>query len=94
MIPMGLDATVCGTYAKDGTTVGLGGMDFSTTLQTLAPEAPSCRVVGTGAVCGILIATSERIDTARLSRFSPAIQVEVVPESEPGNAGGQLSLHP
>jgi len=84
---MGLDAKARGTYAKDGSTVGPVGMDFSTILQTLAPKAPSCRFVATGAVCGVSIATDERIDTPRLSRFPPAL-------SEPYNAGGQLSLHP
>jgi len=91
---MGLDATGRGTDVKDGNTVGSGGMDFSTTFQTLAPIAPSRCVVTIGAVCGVSIATGERIDNPRLSGFSPALQVEVLPESEPANAGGQLSLHP
>ena len=77
---MGLDAKARGT-------VGPGAMDSSTTPQTLAPEAPSCRVVAAGAVCGVSIVTDERVYTLRLSRFSPAL-------SEPYNAGGQLSLHP
>jgi len=91
---MGLAATGRGTDANDGTTVGPGGMDSSTTFQTLAPKAPSCCVVAIGAVCGVSIATGERIDTPRLPGFSPALQVEVLPESKPANAGGQLSLHP
>jgi len=87
---MGLDVTGRGTDAKDTTTVGPGRMDFSTTFKVLAPIAPSCRVVAIGAVS---TATGERIDTPRLPGFSPAFQVEILQESEPANAGGQLSLH-
>ena len=91
---MGMEETACGTHAKDRTTVGPGGMALSTTLQTLATKAPPCCVVGAGAFCGVSRATGEKPDAPRLSRFSPAIQVEVIPGKEPDNTGGQLLLHP
>ena len=91
---MGMNETACGTRAKDRTTVGPGGMALSTTFDTLAPKAPPCRVVSAGAFFGVSIATVEKRDAPRLSPFSPAIQVEVIPGKEPDNTGGQLPLHP
>ena len=50
---MGMDETARGTYAKDGTKAGPRGMALSAKIQTLAPVAPPCCVVGAGAVCGV-----------------------------------------
>jgi hypothetical protein len=77
---MDMDDTACGTHAKDRTTMGHGGMDLATTIQILAPTAPPLCVMGTGALRGVQNATGEKPDTTRLSRFSPAIQLEAAPE--------------
>ena len=90
---VGLDEIESGTYATDETKDGPGRMSISATIQTLTLASPPCCVSGAGAVCGVPSATGEE-HVPRLSRISPAIQVEVVPETEPDNTSGQLSLHP
>jgi len=76
---MGIDWTLRGTFAKDGNKVGPRIMILSVTIQTLAPKAPPCCVVGADAVVCLYIKTGEEHDFPRISRFSPAIQMDVIP---------------
>jgi len=93
-ISMGMDKEKTRDHATNWSKMDTGRMATPATLHTLATAAPTCCIVGGGAVCGVQIAAWAEHDFPGLYRLLTAIQVQVLSETEPDNTGGQLPEYP